>query len=262
MRQNAIVRQVLCHTHKRGDDPALCRRLQNKSGITPCLPIITRSSGRHTGFAPRQQLGLLPVRRPRNCCASRMQHWANSRAASSMMEEQMLINPRFQPVSTEFEVLATRNTRASLNGCYHGLHGGRGSDLRWQRELEGGAFLGFDPIPEQQVFAELAEMITMHGGNPAKVFRGFSPPNGHASNVCCPASSPMRICSGSSRPRKPNCCSRRTRVTGSSAREPHAEELALSKAIESGNLDINEVVVRRMDAIVFGADIPNNSSNA
>jgi hypothetical protein len=37
-----------------------------------------------------------------------------------MMEEQMKINPRFQPVSTEFEVLATRNTRASLNGCYYG----------------------------------------------------------------------------------------------------------------------------------------------
>ncbi len=129
----------------------------------------------------------------------------------------MTINPRFQPVSTEFEVLATRNTRASLNGCFHGLalvelpgfgrrwlpyfnayqgrriggfhyipHGGRepiglslmaerGSELRWPRELEGGAFLGFDPTPEQQVFAELAEMITMRGGNPADVFSGIFP---------------------------------------------------------------------------------------
>jgi hypothetical protein len=33
------------------------------------------------------------------------------------MEEQMKINPRFQPVPTEFEVLATRRTRGSLNGC-------------------------------------------------------------------------------------------------------------------------------------------------
>ena len=32
----------------------------------------------------------------------------------------MTINPRIQPVPTEFEVLATRNTRASLNGCYYG----------------------------------------------------------------------------------------------------------------------------------------------
>ena len=145
----------------------------------------------------------------------------------------MKINPRFQPVPTEFEVLATRRTRSSLNGCYYGLallewagsgrrwlpyfdayqgrriggfhyipHGGhepiglslmagRGSELRWQRELEGGAFLGFDPTPEQQVFAELAEMITMRGGVPADVFWGFSPPNGHASNAPCPASSPM-----------------------------------------------------------------------
>ena len=129
----------------------------------------------------------------------------------------MTINPRFQPVPTEFEVLATRNTRASLNGCYHGLAlvelagsgrrwlpyfnayqgrriggfhyiprggneplglslmAGRGSELRWPRELEGGAFLGFDPTPEQQVFAELAEMITMRGGNPADVFSGIFP---------------------------------------------------------------------------------------
>jgi hypothetical protein len=29
----------------------------------------------------------------------------------------MTINPQFQPVSTEFEVLATRRTRSSLNGC-------------------------------------------------------------------------------------------------------------------------------------------------
>jgi hypothetical protein len=29
----------------------------------------------------------------------------------------MKINPRFQPVPTEFEVLATRRTRGSLNGC-------------------------------------------------------------------------------------------------------------------------------------------------
>ena len=129
----------------------------------------------------------------------------------------MTINPRFQSVSTEFEVLATRNTRASLNGCFHGLalvelagfgrrwlpyfnayagrriggfhyipHGGRepiglslmagrGSELRWPRGLEGGVFLGFDPTPEQQVFAELAEMITMRGGNPADVFSGIFP---------------------------------------------------------------------------------------
>jgi hypothetical protein len=134
-----------------------------------------------------------------------------------MMEEQMTINPRFQPVSTEFEVLATRRTRGSLNGCFHGvalvelagsgrrwlpyfdayqgrriggfhyiprggsepiglsLMAGRGSELRWQRELEGGAFLGFDPTPEQQVFAELAEMITMRGGDPADVFSGIFP---------------------------------------------------------------------------------------
>ena len=38
-----------------------------------------------------------------------------------MMEEQMTINPQFQPVPTEFEVLATRRTRSSLNGCYYGL---------------------------------------------------------------------------------------------------------------------------------------------
>ncbi|HEY8071123.1 MAG TPA: hypothetical protein VIE47_04040 [Methylocystis sp.] len=129
----------------------------------------------------------------------------------------MTINSRFQPVPTEFEVVATRNTRASLNGCYHGLalvelagsgrrwlpyfnayqgrriggfhyipHGGhepiglslmagRGSELRWLRELEGGVFLGFDPTPEQQVFAELAEMITMRGGDPADVFSGIFP---------------------------------------------------------------------------------------
>jgi hypothetical protein len=134
-----------------------------------------------------------------------------------MMEEQMTINPRFQPVSTEFEVLATRRTRFSLNGCYHGLAlvalagsgrrwlprfdaypgrriggfhyvpqgghepiglslmAGHGSDLRWPRELEGGVFLGFDPTPEQQVFAKLAEMITMRGGDPADVFLGIFP---------------------------------------------------------------------------------------
>jgi hypothetical protein len=134
-----------------------------------------------------------------------------------MMEEQMTINPRFQPVSTELEVLATRNTRASLNGCYYGLalvelagsgrrwlphfsaypgrriggfhyipHGGhepiglsliaeRGTKLHWPRELEGGVFLGFDPTPEQQVFAELAEMITVRGGDPADVFSGIFP---------------------------------------------------------------------------------------
>ena len=33
----------------------------------------------------------------------------------------MTTNPRFQPVSTEFEVLATRNTRSSPNGCLYGL---------------------------------------------------------------------------------------------------------------------------------------------
>jgi hypothetical protein len=52
---------------------------------------------------------------------------------------------------------------------------GRGSELRWPRELEGGVFLGFDPTPEQQVFAELAEMITMRGGAPADVFSGIFP---------------------------------------------------------------------------------------
>jgi hypothetical protein len=36
-----------------------------------------------------------------------------------MMEEQMTINPRIQPVPTEFEVLATRRTRSSLDGCYY-----------------------------------------------------------------------------------------------------------------------------------------------
>jgi hypothetical protein len=134
-----------------------------------------------------------------------------------MMEEQMTINPRFQSVPTEFEVLATRRTRSSLNGCYHGLAlvelagfgrrwlpyfdayqgrriggfhyiprggsepiglslmAGRGSELRWPRELERGMFLGFDPTPEQQVFAELAEMITMRGGDLADVFSGIFP---------------------------------------------------------------------------------------
>ena len=129
----------------------------------------------------------------------------------------MTINPRFQHVSTEFEVLATRNTRASLNGCFHGLAlvelagsgrrwlpyfnaypgrriggfhcvpqgghepvalsliAGRGSELRWPRDLEGGVFLGFDPTPERQVFAELAEMITVRGGDPADVFLGIFP---------------------------------------------------------------------------------------
>jgi hypothetical protein len=47
--------------------------------------------------------------------------------------------------------------------------------LRWPRGLESGAFLGFDPTPEQRVFAELAEMITMRGGNPADVFSGIFP---------------------------------------------------------------------------------------
>ena len=129
----------------------------------------------------------------------------------------MTINPRFQSVSTEFEVLATRRTRGSLNGCFHGLAlvelaesgrrwlphfsaypgrriggfhyiprggsepiglslmAGRGSELRWPRGLESGVFLGFDPTSEQQVFAELAEMITMRGGDPADVFSGIFP---------------------------------------------------------------------------------------
>ncbi|MGC1862938.1 MAG: hypothetical protein WA733_17925 [Methylocystis sp.] len=52
---------------------------------------------------------------------------------------------------------------------------GRGSELRWPRGLQSGAFLGFDPTPERQVFAELAEMITMRGGNPADVFSGIFP---------------------------------------------------------------------------------------
>jgi hypothetical protein len=52
---------------------------------------------------------------------------------------------------------------------------GRGSELRWPRELEGGAFLGFDPTPERQVFAELAKMIAMRGGDPADVFSGIFP---------------------------------------------------------------------------------------
>ncbi|HEY8032522.1 MAG TPA: hypothetical protein VIF02_09165 [Methylocella sp.] len=55
------------------------------------------------------------------------------------------------------------------------LMAGRGSELRRQRELEGGVFLGFHPTPERQVFAELAEMITMRGGNPADVFSGIFP---------------------------------------------------------------------------------------
>ncbi|MGA8171366.1 MAG: hypothetical protein WB816_11150 [Methylocystis sp.] len=129
----------------------------------------------------------------------------------------MKINPRFQRVSTEFEVLATRRTRGSLNGCYYGLAlvelagsgrrwlpyfdayggrriggfhyipnggsepiglslmAGRGSELRWPYGLESGAFLGFDPTPQQQVFAELAEMIKMRGGDPADVFSGIFP---------------------------------------------------------------------------------------
>jgi hypothetical protein len=36
-------------------------------------------------------------------------------------------------------------------------------------------FLGFDPTPEQQVFAELAEMIKMRDGDPADVFSGIFP---------------------------------------------------------------------------------------
>ena len=55
------------------------------------------------------------------------------------------------------------------------LMAGRGSELHLPRELEGGVFLGFDPTPEQQVSAELAEMITMRGGNPADVFSGIFP---------------------------------------------------------------------------------------
>ena len=129
----------------------------------------------------------------------------------------MTINPRFLPVPTEFEVLATRRTRGSLNGCFYGLAlvelagsgrrwlpyfdayqgrriggfhyipqggsepiglslmAGRGSESRWPRELDGGVFLGFDQTPEQQVFAELAEMIKMRGGDPADVFSGIFP---------------------------------------------------------------------------------------
>ena len=129
----------------------------------------------------------------------------------------MMIKPQFTPVSTEFEVLAMRRTRSSLNSCIYGLAlvelvgagrrwlpryeaflgrriggfhyipkgsrepiglnlmAGRGSELRWPRDLEGGVFLGFDLTPEQQVFAELAEMIRMRGGNPADVFAGIFP---------------------------------------------------------------------------------------
>ena len=36
-------------------------------------------------------------------------------------------------------------------------------------------FLGFDQTPKQQVFAELAEMIKMRGGDPADVFSGIFP---------------------------------------------------------------------------------------
>jgi hypothetical protein len=69
-----------------------------------------------------------------------------------MMEEQMTINPRFQPVSTEFEVLATRNARASLNGCYHGLALVElaGSGRRWLpyfNAYQGRRIGGFHYIP-------------------------------------------------------------------------------------------------------------------
>ena len=146
----------------------------------------------------------------------------------------MMIKPQFTPVSTEFEVLAMRRTRSSLNSCIYGLAlvelvgagrrwlpryeaflgrriggfhyipkgsrepiglnlmAGRGSELRWPRDLEGGVFLGFDLTPEQQVFAELAEMIRMRGGNPADYSPAFSRPNGRASNAPCRMSYPMR----------------------------------------------------------------------
>jgi hypothetical protein len=37
---------------------------------------------------------------------------------------------------------------------------------------------------------------------------------------------------------------RRTNVTGLNAREPHAEEWALPKSVESGNLGLNKAVIR------------------
>jgi len=39
---------------------------------------------------------------------------------------------------------------------------------------------------------------------------------------------------------------RRANVTGLEAREPRVEELALPKSVESGNLSVNEAVIRWM----------------
>jgi hypothetical protein len=69
-----------------------------------------------------------------------------------MTEEQMTIDPRFQPVSTEFEVLATRNTRFSLNGCSYGLALVElaGSGRRWLpyfNAYQGRRIGGFHYIP-------------------------------------------------------------------------------------------------------------------
>ncbi len=64
----------------------------------------------------------------------------------------MTINPRFQPVSTEFEVLATRNTRSSPNSCLYGLALVElaGSGRRWRpyfNAYPGRRIGGFHYIP-------------------------------------------------------------------------------------------------------------------
>jgi len=65
----------------------------------------------------------------------------------------MTINPRFQHVSTEFEVLATRNARASPNGCFHGLALVElaGSGRRWlpySNAYPGRRIGGFHYVPQ------------------------------------------------------------------------------------------------------------------
>jgi hypothetical protein len=53
---------------------------------------------------------------------------------------------------------------------------------------------------------------------------------------------------------------RRTNVTGLNAREPRAEQLALPKSVECGNLGLNKAVIRWMsEQLCFGADVPKNS---
>ncbi|MGO9772111.1 MAG: hypothetical protein ACLPSW_21700 [Roseiarcus sp.] len=64
----------------------------------------------------------------------------------------MTINPRFQPVSTEFEVLATGNTRSSPNSCLYGLALVElaGSGRRWRPYFDaypGHRIGGFHYIP-------------------------------------------------------------------------------------------------------------------